>query len=344
VTRSPSAPTLAAVAAHAGVSLATASRALHGSGSRTVTPALREQVLASASELGYVANAHAQALAGARTSTVGVLVHDVSDPYYATIARGVMRAASERGMLVLMAATHWQPEHELAYVATLQAQRASAVLLAGSGFEQPAHRRRLGRALREFAAMGGGVACIGDHGVPVDTLVLDNREGAAALARRLLELGHRRFAVVSGPLELTTVRERVGGFRDALAEAGVELADRDVADGRFTREGAAEAIGALLDAGTSASAIFALTDVMAVSVHSTLRGRGVAVPDDISLAGFDDVPLLRDVMPGLTTVRLPLEAAGERALELALARGAPRRRRTEHLAGEVVVRESTRAV
>ncbi|MBT2227165.1 LacI family DNA-binding transcriptional regulator [Nonomuraea sp. NEAU-A123] len=330
--------TLRDVATAAGVSLATASRVLNGTAK--VREDLRDRVEAAASELAYTPNAHAQALARASNETVGVICHDVSDPYFSGIARGVMRAAAQRDLLVMLASTFRDSAREVAYVSMLRAQRARAILLIGSGFEDRRWERAMDVELRPYLNAGGRVAVVSRHrSLRVDTVLPENRAGAAALARALLALGHRRFAVLSGPPGLSTVVDRVGGFRDALAAAGVPVGQ--VVEGPFSREGGYAGASALLDRGLDATCLFAATDVMAVGALAALRERGLRVPDDVSLAGFDDVPVVRDLTPPLTTVALPLEEMGERVIALALRDGGRGRRRIERIAGRVVLRAST---
>lgn len=333
--------TLEDVARSAHVSLATASRVLNGS-TRVVREDLRKRVLAAARELGYVPNAQAQALARATTTTVGLITHDVGDPYFSTMARGVLRVATEQGLLVMIASTYRDPARELAYISALRAQRARAILLAGSGFEDPGYARALSAELHSYLRTGGRVACVTPHGVDTDTVMLPNREGAAALARTLLELGHRRFAVLTGPARLTTVRHRLEGFQHALADAGVPLPPDHIIESDFTRDGGYAAATELLRRGLNPTAVFAVTDVMAMGALTALREAGVDVPGDLSLVGFDDIPGVQDLACPLTTYRLPLEEIGERAMRLALAERSPGSR-AERVAGEVVLRASTAA-
>ncbi|WP_055481623.1 LacI family DNA-binding transcriptional regulator [Sphaerimonospora mesophila] len=331
--------TLEDVARAADVSLATASRALNG---MRVTPHLRERVLLAAERLAYTPNAHARALAGGAHRTVGVVCHDVSDPYFAAIAGGVMRVAADNDLLVMLASTFSDPEREIAYVSMLRAERAHAILLIGSGFEDLHWERALEAELKPYLDGRGRVAVISRHrSLRVDTVLPENRAGAAAMARAMLEMGHRRFAVLTGPPVLTTVADRLGGFRAELRKAGVKLAAADIVEGPFTRDGGYAAMTRLLDQGTRATCVFAVADVMAIGACAAVRDRGLSVPDDVSVAGFDDIPIVRDLTPPLTTVALPLQQLGERALELALTENPERRRRVLRMGGEVVVRAST---
>ncbi len=151
--------TLEDVARHAGVSLATASRVLNGS-TRQVGASLRARVEQAAQQLGYRTNVAAQTLARGASNVIGLVVHDLTDPYFAALADGAMRVAEDQGLMVMVATTHRDPEREIAYVATLNAQRVRAVLLAGSRIADPGVTRRLREELDRYRATGGRIACV----------------------------------------------------------------------------------------------------------------------------------------------------------------------------------------
>ena len=332
-------PKLSDVAVRAGVSSATASRVLNGS-DRAVGEPYRSKVLAAAAELGYTANTHAQAIARGTSNVLGLVVHDVADPYFSAIADGVMREAAARGVMVMLAVTRRDPERELEYVATLRAQRARAVILAGSRTTDAELVRRLGNELEAFTAAGGSAACISQATLGVHTVVPQNHDGAKRLAVALHGLGHERFAVLAGPQELVVARDRLRGFRAGLAASGV-TGDVRVLTGPFTREGGYDAANALLADGLGATCVFAVNDVMAVGAMAAFRDAGLSVPEDVSVAGFDDIATLRDVTPRLTTVRLPLEEMGLRAARLALDPAAGTAPTVETVRGDVLLRQST---
>ncbi|PRY33812.1 LacI family DNA-binding transcriptional regulator [Umezawaea tangerina] len=333
--------TLAEVASHAGVSLATASRVLNGS-TRQVSDELRDRVVGSAEELGYLPNAAAQSLARNSSVLVGLVVHDISDPYFSSIAAGVTRVAEEAGLVVVLGTTGRDPDREVELLYTLRAHRARAVVIAGSRTTSRANTARLAAEIEAFGAQGGRVACVSQARIPTDTVVPSNRAGARSLARELAALGHKRFAVLAGPPSLVVAGDRLAGFKAGLADAGVDLPPSAVITGAFTRDGGYAAANDLLAAKTGATCVFAVNDVMALGAMAALRDRGLRVPEDVSVAGFDDIPTLQDLVPGLSTVRLPLEELGERAARLVLDEGSVEPR-TVKVAGEVVLRASTRA-
>ncbi|PZF94233.1 LacI family DNA-binding transcriptional regulator [Micromonospora deserti] len=331
--------TLSDVARRAGVSPATASRVINGS-SKPVTDELRERVLRAVAELQYVPNAHAQLLARAHRTAVGVIVHDVSDPYFAEITRGLQRVAGDRGLLLTICNSYRDPDRELEYVELLRGQQVAAIILAGSGYHDATFTRLLNEKLAAYEATGGRVAVIGRHEHSGDAVMPDNRTGGRLVGRELCELGHRTIGVVAGPQVLTTTTDRLAGLREALAEHGRSLPGHRVRYAEFDRDGGVAATAALLDAEPELTAVVALNDSMAIGALALLRSRSVAVPREVSVIGFDDMPIARDVTPALTTVRLPLVEMGARAMSLALDPAVPQPR-TELVAAELVRRDST---
>ena len=391
--------TLSQVAREAGVSLATASRAINGSATRSVREDLRERVLETARRLDYSPDPSAQAMARGRTSALGLVVHDIADPYFSTIAAGVARAAERAGLIVTLASTEHSPERELAFVELARRQRSRAIILAGgrlapddggagaggagagsaggaggsgatggsegadpemsaldietgSTADRPGSGAptsdALEAALKAFRDAGGGVALIGQ---PVDDLPVvkvANADGAADLARALHGLGYRRFAVLAGPTRHRTAADRTDGFTGALSELGSAPPPEDVLTCAFTRDGGYSAMTTLIErSGTGTPSgnpghlpelVFAVNDVMAVGAMAAVRDAGLSVPDDVAVAGFDDIHTLRDVSPGLTTVRIPLAEVGALATDLALGRS---NQAGAQVRGEVVLREST---
>jgi LacI family transcriptional regulator len=329
-------PTLYDVAREAGVSLATASRVLNGS-IRVVNEQYRERVVAAAARLGYTPNLSAQAVAKGASSTVALLVSDIADPYFSAIAAGVIRAAGDRGLIVTMAVTERNARREMELVRVLRGQRPRAIVLAGSRFTDEAERLGLIAELQSFVDMGGRVALISQTELPFDTVAIDNTGGAAALAAELIGLGYRGFAILAGPANLATARERESAF-----SASLPYPPPVVRHGEFTRDGGYASMISLVDAGLDGiDAVFAVNDVMAVGAMAALRDRGIDVPGRIAVAGFDDVSIAADMNPPLTTVHIDLEAAGTAAIALAL--GDPHAPAVTEVTAHVVVRASTPA-
>jgi LacI family transcriptional regulator len=340
--------TLQDVADRAGVSLTTASRVVND-GPRRVAPRLAQQVNLAVAELGYTANLAARAVATGQSTLIGVVVHDIADPYFSSIAAGLIEVADARQLLVCISSTSATEAAEREYVALMRAQRARAVILIGSRTDDGAGREALCAEIAAFTRSGGRAVAVGQDLLGVDTILPENAAGAEALARAMVALGHRRFAVLAGPHGLLTARDRLDGFRAGLAAWHVPLEAAQVIHGPFSRDGGYEAMSAVLAAsGPLPDCVFAVTDVMAMGALARLRAGGHQVPTDIALAGFDDIGSLRDVYPPLTTVRLPLKKMGEMAAGLVLAEPGPgtpeapaAMPRVVPVPGEVILRDST---
>ncbi len=329
--------TLAHVARHAGVSLATASRALNGS-TRIVNPELKARVEASARELNYTANVQAQAVARGTSRTVSLVLGDIADPYFSAIAAGVMDAASRHRFTVTMSGAGTEPEQVVETIAALRGQRPAAVIVVGSRFVDEKTEAAIAGELRAVEQQGGRVVLIGARAGAFRAVPVLNAEGASALADALVERGHRDFAVLAGPTGLTTAADRAAGFLKGLAEHGIRPDASAIVTGGFSRDAGYRDMLRLLDAGVRPGCVFAVTDVMAVGAMTAMRERGLAPGRDVAVAGFDDIEMLQDVVPSLSTVSLPLRDLGERSLELALADDGAA---AEPIRGTVTLRDST---
>jgi LacI family transcriptional regulator len=333
--------TLQDVADRAGVSLTTASRVVND-GSRRVGKTLADRVRKAVTDLGYTANLQARAVATGQSTMIGVVLRDISDPYFSSIAAGLIKVAEAGRLLVCMSSTAAHEKAEREYVALMRSQRARAVVLVGSRSDNTAARDALRAELAAFTRSGGRAACIGQDLLGVDTVLPENKAGAEALARALAALGYRRFAVLAGPRTLLTGQDRTDGFAAGLRVSSVPLDPARVVHGELSRDGGYAAMSEILAMGEPLpDCVFAVTDVMAVGALARLRAARLDVPGDIALAGFDDIPTLRDVYPPLTTVRLPLARLGEIAARLVIGDDAPQQPRIVPVPGEVVLREST---
>ena len=326
------------VARRAGVSESTASRVL--AGSRPVRATLRDRVLESATALAYTPNPHARALARARDATIALVVHDITDPYFSEITRGALESARASGRTVLVSDTGRHPALELETVRRARARRVEALVLAGSGSSDAGTSRRLATELRAYERAGGRVAVVGRHLAGGDCVRPDNVAAGRLLGEHVAELGHRSVAVITGPGGLTASDDRLAGLLGALAASGVDAGHVQLASGAFSRDGGERAAAELLDAMPGLTALVALNDQMAIGALAALRARRRAVPGDVALCGVDDIPIARDLEPGLTTVRVPMAELGRRAVELVLGETVPVRR-DERLGVELVVRAST---
>ncbi|MEO3927770.1 LacI family DNA-binding transcriptional regulator [Micromonosporaceae bacterium B7E4] len=331
--------TLHDVAAAAGVSLSTASRVLGGS-DRTVAPEYAERVLAAAAALRYTADASARAMRRASNS-IALVADDLT-----TVSIGLVLAAMEReargvDAFVTVASTGGTPLRQLETVRLMCALRPRALVLTSSRIDADVLGGRLLQELLDYQRDGGRVVIFGDTDMPFDAFTVDNRAGAAKVGAYLADSGHRRVRILAGSPDRANVRARAVGFTDGLVAGGVDRADVHLVHCEVSREGGFEAVGRLLAAGRlDTEALACANDVIAIGAMSALRAAGVRVPEQLSVTGFDDIPLATDVTPRLTTVAIPLARIGRDAIRMALGEHGEPQRVT--VRGELVVRDSTR--
>ncbi|MEU7281000.1 LacI family DNA-binding transcriptional regulator [Streptomyces sp. NPDC045431] len=348
--------TLADVAARARVSPATVSRVLNGN--YPVAAATRERVLRAVEELDYVLNGPASSLAAATSDLVGILVNDIADPFFGIMAGAAQSAIGEGApgraggeKLAVVCNTGGSPERELRYLTLLQRQRAAAVVLTGGALEDPAHTAAMAARFAKLADAGTRVVLCGRPPMPegsggeatVAALTFDNRGGGRRLTEHLLALGHRRIGYVAGPADRTTTRHRLEGHREAMAAAGAAGGGPDhlTVHGSYDRRSGYDATLELLRRDPGLTAVVAANDTVALGACAALRDRGLRIPEDVSVAGFDDLPFSVDAVPALTTVRLPLSEAGARAGRLAVGAEAVPPGGIATIAAELMVRAST---
>jgi LacI family transcriptional regulator len=332
-------PVLSDVARQAAVSLTTASRALDPDNDHPVNARTRARVQAAAVRLSYRPNPMARALRTRRVPTIAIVVHDVSDPYFAEVVRGATSAASARGFLTVVCSSDRDPVTELRYVEMLCLSRASGVIFAGGGLEEARYRHAMGDYARSIAGYGGAIVALAPRTERWPSELPDNRTGARLATEHLLGLGHVNIAMIGGPATIRTSRERELGYVNAMKDAGCK--PRIVAADFTTAGGALATAGLLAD--HSITAMFFASDTMALGAFAEMRRQGLRVPEDISVAGFDDIPGLEFIHPNLTTVRVPMAELGAAGVARLLHEldGDPKGARVHLHPVELVVREST---
>ena len=330
------------VARLAGVSAATASRVVSSS-DYPVSAATRARVLEAARTLDYVPNALARGLLKSRVPVVAVIVHDITDPYFAEVVRGVEDGASTAGFLVITCSSERDAERERSYVRLLRSIRAAAVVFAGSGLDDAGLTEEVDRHVTAMRADGAAIVHLSPHALGEPEVSVDNAAGIAGMVAALVGLGHRRIAFLAGPRSLFVARERLAGYRRGLAAAGIAFDERLVVRTTFDREGGALGVDTLTQAEVPFTAICCANDLLALGALRRLAELGIVVPGAVSVAGFDDISTAALTAPSLSTVRLPLRELGRRGFEHAerlLAGDAPE---PVVLPTEVVLRDSTAA-
>lgn len=328
------------VARLAGVSAATASRVVSAS-AYPVRPATRERVLEAARTLDYVPNALARGLLKSRVPVVAVIVHDITDPYFAEVVRGVEDAASASGYLVITCSSERDAERERSYVRLLRSIRAAAVVFAGSGLDDPALNAEMDRHLAAMQADGAAVVHLSPYAGGEPEVSVDNAAGIAAMVAALVELGHRRIAFLAGPRSLFVARERLAGYRRGLAAAGIDFDETIVVRTSFDADGGALGVDTLVASAAPFTAVCCANDLLALGALQRLAALGIDVPGSVSVAGFDDITTAAMTAPSLSTVRLPLRELGRRGFRHADRRLAGDAPLPEVLPTEVVLRAST---
>jgi LacI family transcriptional regulator len=314
MSRSKGAVSIRDVAAAAGVSVATVSRVLSpASATVPIRKETRDRVQRAIDELGYLPNDLARALLHHRTSAIGLVVPDISNPYYPPLVRGVEDVASSKGYRVVLCNTDRNPEKISGYLDTLVKTRVDGIVVAGGGWaDVPDHTAVLGTYRTRLVA-------VGRHDTAHPSVRIDNVAASRGAAEHLLGLGHRRIAFLGGPASSTTVQDRASGYREALEAAGVAGSEELVGYGEFTEESGYAMTQELLGRDRAPTALLCANDRIALGAYAAAADAGRSVPGELSVVGFDDTPIARYVRPTLTTVAIPTYEMGRVAMRLLLA-------------------------
>ncbi len=328
--------TITQVAERAQVSIATVSRVLNNV-PHQVSTATRRRVLRAIRELEFRPNALARSLHQRRTHTIGLIIPDISNAYYAEIARGIEEALSGQQYTLIACNTDRQVDRISSYLATLCEKQVDGIILGGGGTLN-------GRHMAAFQGCGVRTVLIGRYGVDLPAIRVDNVKGAWEAAQHVLTLGHRRIAILAGPNSSTTTADRLTGYRQACAEAGVRIPREWCLYGDLRPEFGREAADRLMAGKSRPTAILAINDQMAIGAMRAVHRLGLRVPEEVSVVGFDDIALASFVTPALTTMALPLHHMGVAAGEMILRAltGEPEPREV-WFKPQLVVRESSAA-
>lgn len=292
------------------MSASTVSRALNGSGYAAAE--VRRRVHAVAARIGYVPDANARTLRNRSSRSVGVLISDLRNPFYADLAAGVEQALRAAGYHMILVNDDGNPDEELQAVETFTAMRVSGVIVTPVS----------AKALKLLHQQGVHVVqadrqASTRHG---DAVLGANKAGAQLATRHLLDLGHRRIALLIDQTKWTSGAERLAGYRAAHADAGVPVDEDLIAYTSFDPAATRAIVARLLDSRPDVTALFAANNVLAQSAFEELQHRGVRLPDEISLVAYDDVPWMSMVRPAITTVSQHTFDFGRRCAEVLLAR------------------------
>jgi DNA-binding LacI/PurR family transcriptional regulator len=324
------------VARAAGVSAATVSRVL--AGSALVSEETRARVQQAVSALGYKPNRVAQRLRSTtgHASLIGLIVPDIQNPFFAEMVRGVERVAERQGYMVFIGNSDEDAVRERRLLDLMRAESVAGIILPASS--------DIAQAVTELAAGGLPIVCV-DRRVPrvaLDTVIADNVHGARMAVDHLLRIGHRRVGYVGGRPELSTSRERLQGYQQALEEHGVPFDASLVREGDSRQAGGRQMTADLLRLPQPPTALLVGNNLMTLGALETIHLMGLRIPDDVAIVGYDDIPWALAFHPPLTAVRQPADEIGQRAAELLLQRIDNPKRSTSivMLQPELVVRQS----
>lgn len=304
--------TMRDVAAAAGVSVTTVSHVINGT--RFVSEDLRNRVLEAMEELNYRPNILARGLRVGKTNTIGLIVPDNSNPFFAEVSRVVEDVGFDSGYSVILCNSDGNLDKELTYIAVLVAKQVDGIIFIASS-SQSEHLRLLTNEKIPVV--------VADREMPdldVDLVLVDNSRGGYEATKYLLELGHRRIGCITGPSDITPSAERINAYRQALSEFNVPFEENLVVRGDFQFEGGKRAMSQLLALPKVPSAVFICNDVMAIGAMGSIRSAGLRIPEDISIVGFDDIDQASATWPPLTTVAQPIEQMARIATELLIGR------------------------
>jgi LacI family transcriptional regulator len=321
------------VAKRAGVGSMTVSRVINNHAS--VSPETRRRVLKALRELDYVPNGLAKSLRRGSTRTLGLVVGDVSNPFFTLIARGVEDAATAAGYSVILCNSDDDPAKEKVYLDVLAHQRIDGLVLTPSR-SAPGGVVEWARRFGPVCLIDRAVRGLDGRSAAIDVVRGENVESARALVGHLVEHGHERIAIVNGPLELDTAAARLAGYRQALADAHLPPRPALERHGRFTVDAGREMTLDLLGQRGCPTAIFATNNFLALGTLEAAAERGLSVPEDLAVVTFEDLPHVATVWPFLTVAAQPATAMGHEAARFVLERIEQRRRhdRAEKKAGK----------
>lgn len=315
--------TVSDVARVARVSKATAARALGDYGA--VSDAVRDRVQRAADELGYRPNALARTMSTGRSLTIGIIIGDIENPFFAKATRGAANVAAEAGYDLILSNSDEEPSVEAKAVAVQLAKQVDGLLIAPASSLEPGNLQPVLDAGRPLVLFDRTVP-----GVDVDAVITDNRAGARQLTEMMLAAGHRRIAFMStlahkggyragDTLSSSAVADRVIGFVETLSAAGIARPEAFV-HLNARRDGVDASASRLLDGGDAVTAIIASDSMIALEVFRAAQERGVLIPQQLSLAGFDDAPWMSVTTPGITVVEQPIHEIGAQATRILLHR------------------------
>jgi len=303
--------TIKDVAKHANVSITTVSRVLNQT-EHSVNSETRERVLNAIKELRFYPNAMARGLHLNKTKTIGLIVQDISNPYYPSIVRGVEDAAQELGYTVILANAYRSRERTTKYLNVLREKRVDGIIFTGGGAVKDAAEDNF------FERNPVSTVVIGkSFNAKIPSVQVNNVQASREACEHLIRQGHRQIVTVTGPEDSTTAIDRLEGYRQALMANGIDYREELVLRCNFEFDEGYKAVEKFLDVSNDkATAVFAQNDMMAIGIMKALQEKGLKVPENVAVIGFDNIPLASFVTPMLSTVAVPIYELGRTAMRI----------------------------
>ncbi|MBV1706777.1 MAG: LacI family transcriptional regulator [Hyphomicrobiales bacterium] len=329
--------TMKDVALRARVSLATVSRAFAVPGS--VSEALTQRIIAAARELNYTINVNARSLRSQSSGLIVVLIPDIGNPFFSVLLQGIEEQARAQGLAILIGDTHGDSELAATYARLLDTRRADGMILLNGTVPNRAHDgARLKPQRYPVVAISERIP-----GADIAMVGINNRAASCEAVGHLAALGHRRIAHIMGPADNILTHERAQGYRDSILAHGCDMWPEAVQPGAFSIHAGRAAMAKLLDSAAPPTAVFAASDEIAIGAIIEAKARGLLVPDDLSVMGFDDIAYAESYDPALSTINQPRREMGRRAMVMlgALIADPDQRQADVILDHRLVVRAST---
>ncbi|MDD5468784.1 MAG: LacI family DNA-binding transcriptional regulator [Anaerolineales bacterium] len=305
--------TIKDVAKHAGVSPATAARVVGGYG--YVAEETRRKVQEAVRVLGYRPNTIARSMVTKSTRTIGVVITDITNPFFAQLVRSIEEVAWQRGYTLILANTDEDSQREQAVLNALLEKRVDAFILVPASSQSLPHLHDLVRQEAPVVLVDRAV-----EGLAVDMVMVDNEAGAYQAVRHLIDLGHRRIGIVLDKLDITTNKERLKGYRRALQESGLSAEAVPIQSCHYTSQSAYQVVNRMLGEPGQPTALFTANNFMTIGALKAVQEAGLRVPEDIALVGFDDLEWTQLNAPQLTIVAQPVTQMGEIAAQIIISR------------------------
>lgn len=333
--------TIKEVAKKAGVSISTVSRVLNSRDNRYIRERTRNKVMQAVKELNYKPDRRAQSLRGIATKIIGLVIPNRLNPYFEQIAQAIEEVCFNEGYGILLCNSNNNPERESIYLDLLERQKVDGIIISTVGLTK--------ERFNELINRGTPVVLIDEDvpGVDAPAVFANNYMGGCQAAQHLIELGHKKIAFISGPMNLLSSRERYKGYCDTLIKYGIKVRKDLFKEGTFTYESGYKATQELLNEEKEFTAIFCSNDLMALGAMRAIQDRRKRVPQDYSIVGFDDMYFSSISNPKLTTVAQPVKEMAFRAfvaLKEEIDGGLSQEKKHQFLDTQLIVRESSRSL